>query len=83
MTDSGSAALSVGSEKVHDLFESHNLKIVLQGHNHIYMNLYINGIHYLSGGSTAYGTETYNNGFLMVRVRKGLEKISFISTLNN
>lgn len=81
ITDSGSDALSVSSEKVLDLFENHNLKIVLQGHNHIYMNLYINGIHYLSGGSTAYGTETYNNGFVRVRVRKGSEKISFESTL--
>lgn len=83
MTDSGADVLSVSSEKVLDLFENHNLKIVLQGHNHIYMNLYINGIHYLSGGSTAYGTETYNNGFVMVRVRKGIEKISFESTIKN
>ncbi len=81
MTDSGSDALSVSSDKVLDLFENHNLKIVLQGHNHIYMNLYINGKHYISGGSTAYGTNPDNNGFVMVRVRRGLEKISFKSTI--
>lgn len=79
ISDSGSDALTAASEKVLDLFEKHNLKIVLQGHNHIYMNLYINGIHYLSGGSTAFGTEPDNNGFVKVKIRKGVEKISFES----
>ena len=81
MTDSGSDVLSLNSEKVLGLFENNNLKIVLQGHNHIYMNLYINGKHYISGGSTAYGTDPGNNGFVMVKVRKGFEKTSFISLI--
>jgi len=83
ITDSGSDVLSVNSERVLGLFENNNLKIVLQGHNHIYMNLYINGKHYISGGSTAYGTDTGNNGFVMIRVRRGHEKTSFISTSKN
>ena len=78
MSDSKLTALSKNSEEVLGLFKNHNLKIVLQGHNHIYMNLYINGIHYISGGSTAYGTGQPDNGFVLVKIKKGAERICFI-----
>jgi hypothetical protein len=42
------------------------------------MNLYINGIHYISGGSSAYGTSPENHGFVLVKIKKGVERITFV-----
>lgn len=78
ITDSKSQALSSNSEVVMNCFKEHNLKMVLQGHNHIYMNLLLNDIHYLSGGSTSYGTEPVNFGFLKVNIMNNSEEIQFI-----
>jgi len=82
MRDSDSKALSSNAEAVLSLFEDHDLRIVLQGHNHIYMNLYIHGIHYISGGSTMYGTSQTENGFILVNVKNGTEEIQFIPSFN-
>lgn len=82
MRDPDSKALSENSREVLNLFRDHNLKIVLQGHNHIYMNLYIHGIHYVSGGSTMYGTSKSENGFVYVNVKNGTEEIQFIPFSN-
>jgi 3',5'-cyclic-AMP phosphodiesterase len=78
ITDSKSQALSSNSESVMNCFENHNLKMVLQGHNHIYMNLLMNDIHYISGGSTSYGTDPVNDGFLFVKIADNKEKSEFI-----
>lgn len=78
MTRSGLDALSEASANVLSLFKDHNLKMVLQGHNHTYMNLYINGIHYISGGSSSFGTNLHNDGFLHIKIKKDTEKIEFI-----
>lgn len=78
MRTSGLQALSMNSEAVLNLFKDHNLRMVLQGHNHTYMNLHIDDIHYISGGSTMYGTGPMNNGFIVVKVNNGTEKIDFI-----
>lgn len=83
MTDSKSQALSTNSEAVLNLFKDHNLRMVLQGHNHIYMNLFINGIHYISGGSTVYGTDGINDGFVLVKITDETEDIKFIPTERN
>ena len=83
ISDSNADALSRNSEDVLDLFSKHDLRIVLQGHNHIYMNLFINGIHYISGGSSAYGTRPEDNGFILVKIKKSAEKITFIPVLKN
>jgi 3',5'-cyclic-AMP phosphodiesterase len=69
MTDSQSQALSESSETLLNLFKDHDLKMVLQGHNHIYMNLFINGRYYLSGGSTAYGTDANDYGIPYIKVK--------------
>jgi len=82
MRDSNSKALSSNAEAVLNLFKDHNLRMVLQGHNHIYMNLYIHGIHYISGGSTMYGTSQTENGFILVKVINGTENIEFIPSFN-
>jgi hypothetical protein len=62
------------------LFKEHNLRVVLQGHNHIYMNLLINGIHYISGGSSAFGTDSINDGFILINIKNNTEKIKFLTT---
>jgi Icc protein len=80
MSDSNSQALSENSEAVINLFKDHNLRIVLQGHNHTYMNLFINGIHYISGGSTAFGTDSINYGFIMINIKNNTENIKFVSS---
>ena len=72
--------LSAKSEAVLNLFNDYNLKMVLQGHNHVYMNLLINGVHYISGGSTKYDTNPGNDGFLFVKIKKNVEEIKFIQT---
>jgi Icc protein len=78
ITDSKSQALSANSEVVMNCFKDHNLKMVLQGHNHIYMNLLLNDIHYVSGGSTSYGTDAVNSGFLLVKITDDAEESHFI-----
>jgi len=80
MTDSKSRALSKSSEDIMGLFKDHNLRMVLQAHNHIFMSLFTEGIHYISGGSTAYGTETKNDGYIMVTIKNNTEYFKFIPT---
>ena len=82
MRYSNSKALSANAEAVLSLFKDHNLRMVLQGHNHIYMNLFIHGIHYISGGSTQYGTSQMENGFILVKVKNGVEEVEFIPSYN-
>ena len=83
ITTSTSRVMSSQTEAVLNLFSDHNLKIVLEGHTHYYMNLYFHGIHYLSGGSTAYGTSNEDDGFYLIKVKKGIEDPEFIKTSRN
>jgi 3',5'-cyclic AMP phosphodiesterase CpdA len=54
-------------------FEKHNLKLVLQGHQHLYEEIFSQNVHYITGGAVCaswwngafYGTE---EGFLTVEV---------------
>ncbi|MDR0700439.1 MAG: metallophosphoesterase [Tannerella sp.] len=54
------------------LFREHNLKLVLQGHQHFYEELFLQNVHYITGGAVCagwwggsfHGTE---EGFLLVR----------------
>jgi UDP-2,3-diacylglucosamine pyrophosphatase LpxH len=80
VTSSVSKVMSANSDTVLSLFRGYNLKIVLEGHTHMYMNLYFQGIHYISGGSTGYGTDALDDGFVVVRVRNNSEDIEFIKT---
>lgn len=77
---SHSHLLSANQELVLSLFRDHNLKIVLEGHTHLYMNLLFDGIHYISGGSTAYSSDSdsKHKGFVLVSVRDNNESIEFI-----
>ena len=80
ISDPDSRALSVNSAKVLNLFKDYNLRIVLEGHTHLYMNLYFKGVYYISGGSTAYGTDPEDDGFIFVKVRRNTENLQFIKT---
>jgi predicted MPP superfamily phosphohydrolase len=80
LTSSQSSDMSANSEAVLNLFKGYNLRIVLEGHTHIYMNLYLQGIYYVSGGSTSYGTENFDDGFVMIKVRNNTENLKFIKT---
>ena len=77
ITSSESRAITPEIEAVMNLFKSHNLKLVLEGHTHLYMYLYFHGIYYISGGSTAYGTDEPDDGFVLVSVKNNNLRISF------
>ena len=70
--------MTAKTEMVLNMFAGYNLKLLLEGHTHLNMNLYYDGIHYLSGGSTGYGTDENDYGFYLIRIRKGTEKPEFI-----
>jgi 3',5'-cyclic AMP phosphodiesterase CpdA len=74
--------LSENSETVLSLFKGYNLKMVLQGHNHVYMNLLISGIQYISGGSTLFSRDRnpFDDGFIFVKISSNTEEIKFIPT---
>lgn len=75
---SSEGPVSGDSEKVLDLFKNHNLRIVLEGHNHVFMNLYVEGINYISGGSAAYGTDLMHLGFVMMKIKNQNLRLQFI-----
>jgi hypothetical protein len=64
----------VNSKEVLDLFDDHNLKVVLQGHMHFLEDIYVQGIHFITGGAVSsrwwkgkeYGME---EGYLVVNVK--------------
>jgi len=80
--NSQSQLLSRNSENVLALFKEHNLKMVLEGHTHLYMNLQSDGINYISGGSTSYASDSNinNDGFVLVKVKKDHPYVRFVST---
>ncbi len=61
------------SREVLEVFNGHNLRLVLQGRLHAYEDIYVNGIHFITGGAVSgkwwsgprFGME---EGFLMVHV---------------
>ncbi|MBW6461116.1 MAG: hypothetical protein K0B08_11155, partial [Bacteroidales bacterium] len=63
----------INAKEVTGLFKDHNLRLVLQGHLHIYETIHILGIQYITAGAVSgawwegpyYGTE---EGFLLVKV---------------
>lgn len=80
ISSSDSQALSANSAVILNLFRDHNLRMVLEGHTHLYMDLFFQGVSYVSGGSTAYGTDSKDDGFLLVKIRKGIDSRQFIKT---
>jgi 3',5'-cyclic AMP phosphodiesterase CpdA len=70
IANDSSSVISNGKE-VLDLFKKYNLKLVLQGHLHTVEDIYIDGIHFVTGGAVSaawwkgpnQGTE---EGFMLV-----------------
>jgi len=61
------------ANQVLELFEGHNLKLVLQGHLHAYEEIYANGIYFITGGAVCARwwqgpRRGMEEGFLMVDV---------------
>ncbi|MGE5406250.1 MAG: metallophosphoesterase family protein [Methanosarcina sp.] len=75
-TDSGPVCNVCNS--VLKMFDSYNLKIIFEGHTHLYMNLFYEGKYYLSGGSSEISTDEPHHGFLHVKVEKNNPVISFM-----
>jgi Icc protein len=78
MTNPDSRVISSNSAAVLDLFKDYNLKTVLEGHTHRYMYLYVNGIYYISGGSSSYGTDPFDFGFIKIDIKNNIEDIKFM-----
>jgi len=62
------------SKEALDLFKDHNLKLVLQGHLHFLEDIYVEGIHFITGGavSSAWWTgkrDGLEEGFLKINVK--------------
>ncbi|HCC70150.1 MAG TPA: metallophosphoesterase [Bacteroidales bacterium] len=69
----GDGLVITNSKEVLSLFDSHNLKLVLQGHLHFLEDIYANGVHYITGGAVCASWWTgprgdMEEGFLLVHV---------------
>ena len=69
-----SSLVIYNGKEVLDLFNEHNLKLVLQGHLHIYEDIYIEGIHFITGSAIAGGWWRgpylgHEEGFIRVNVK--------------
>lgn len=69
-----SALVVVNAKEVIDLFKGYNLKLVLQGHLHTVEDIFIDGIHFITGGavSAAWWTgphKGFEEGFMLITVK--------------
>lgn len=69
-----SSLVIINGREVIDLFKDYNLKLVLQGHLHYVEDIFIDDIHFITGGaiSAAWWTGPYRDdeeGFVLVKVR--------------
>lgn len=65
-------------DSVMKMFSHHNLKMILEGHTHLYMDLTFEGISYMSGGSSEVNTDAVHHGFYFIRVKNGHQDHEFI-----
>ncbi|MCF8226085.1 MAG: metallophosphoesterase [Bacteroidales bacterium] len=73
LAQNASGLVVENSREVLDLFEGYNLKLVLQGHLHILEEVYIDGIHFITGGAVSARwwdgpKDGLEEGYLMVRI---------------
>ena len=69
-----SSLVIYNGKEILDLFRGHNLKLVLQGHLHIYEDIFIDGIHFITGGAIAAGWWKgpylgHEEGFMLIKVK--------------
>jgi 3',5'-cyclic AMP phosphodiesterase CpdA len=72
---SDSSTVVYNSKYVLELFNGHNLKLVLQGHLHTLEDIYIDGIHFITGGAVSAGwwkgpNRGVEEGFLYLKFNK-------------
>ncbi|MCB2221923.1 MAG: metallophosphoesterase [Bacteroidetes bacterium] len=70
----GKATVVNNTTEVLELFENHNLKLVLQGHLHLIEDIYAQGIHFITGGAVCarWWSGPYNGmeeGFMLFHVK--------------
>jgi 3',5'-cyclic AMP phosphodiesterase CpdA len=66
-----SSIVVYNSKEVIDLFNGYNLKLVLQGHLHTVEDIYIDGIHFITGGAVSGGwwrgpNQGFEEGFMYI-----------------
>lgn len=69
-----SAAVIYNGKEVLDLFHGYNLKLVLQGHLHTVEDIYVDGIHFLTGGAVCAAwwngpNRDFEEGFMLISVK--------------
>ena len=69
-----SSRVIINGKDVIDLYEGYNLKLVLQGHLHTEEDIFIDGIHFITGGSICAGwwrgpRKGFEEGFLIIKVK--------------
>ena len=68
-----SSLVIVNSKDIIELFKSYNLKLVLQGHLHTVEDIYIDGIHFITGGAICGGwwkgpNKGFEEGFIQINI---------------
>ncbi len=69
-----SSLVIINGKEIIDLFKGYNLKLVLQGHLHIYEDIYIDSIHFITGGAICGGWWRgpylgHEEGFILIKVK--------------
>jgi 3',5'-cyclic AMP phosphodiesterase CpdA len=70
-----SSTVIYNGKEVLDLFKNHNLKLVLQGHLHTVEDIYIDGVHFITGGAVSAGwwngpNRDFQEGYILVNATK-------------
>lgn len=71
-----SSSVIYNGKEVLDLFSGYNLKLVLQGHLHTVEDIYIDGIHFITGGAVSAAwwsgpNQDFEEGFMLISVKDG------------
>ena len=69
----GAGSVITNGKVALDMLRKKNLKLVLQGHQHYYEDLYMDGVHFITGGAVSAGwwggkLGNLQEGFLMLKV---------------
>ena len=69
----GMGSVITNGKEVMDMLRKKNLKLVLQGHQHYYEDLFMDGVHFITGGAVSAGwwggaLGTLQEGFMLIKV---------------
>jgi 3',5'-cyclic AMP phosphodiesterase CpdA len=69
----GAGSVITNGKEVMDLLRKKNLKLVLQGHQHYYEDLYMDGVHFITGGAVSAAwwggpIGKMEEGFMLIKV---------------